>query len=274
MKQIQQKGKVIFAGAGPGDPELITVKAVRFLQEAEVIITDRLVSETILETYARKDALILHAGKQRGREGSTPQQVINELLVAYAQEGKLVLRLKGGDPTIFSNIFDELVSLVEHQIEYEIIPGITAATGAAAYAGIPLTARNYADALRILTLHRPELMNDKDWLDLAATEDTLVFYMSGINLDLLVEKLIEHGAGKEKFVSVIEQGTTPLQRVTTISILDFAVTEKGKSWISPTLVIVGKVAALQEQFSWLPQTESDQSYFSPLENTRKKEERA
>ena len=274
MKQVQQKGKVIFAGAGPGDPELITVKAVRFLSDADVIITDRLVSETILETYARKDALILHAGKQRGREGSTPQQVINELLVAYALEGKLVVRLKGGDPTIFSNILDELISLVNHQIEYEIIPGITAATGASAYAGIPLTARNYSNALRILTLHQPELINERDWQDLAATDDTLVFYMSGMNIDLLVEKLVKHGAGGEKHISVIEQATTPLQRVTTVSISDFEVTERGKNRISPTLVIVGKVAALQEQFQWLPQNGSDQSYFNPLENTKKKEERA
>jgi uroporphyrin-III C-methyltransferase/precorrin-2 dehydrogenase/sirohydrochlorin ferrochelatase/uroporphyrin-III C-methyltransferase len=274
MKQVLQKGKVIFAGAGPGDPELITVKAVRFLQKADVIITDRLVSETILETYARKDALILHAGKQQGREGSTPQQVINELLVAYSLEGKLVLRLKGGDPTIFSNILDELLSLVKYQIDYEIIPGITAATGAAAYAGIPLTARNYANALRILTLHKPELMEEKDWKDLAGTDDTLVFYMSATNLDLLVEKLIDHGASREKYISVIEQGTTPLQRVTTASLLNFVSERKGTDWISPTLVIVGKVAALQEQFQWLPQNGSDQSYFSPLESTKKKEERA
>jgi uroporphyrin-III C-methyltransferase/precorrin-2 dehydrogenase/sirohydrochlorin ferrochelatase/uroporphyrin-III C-methyltransferase len=274
MKQVQQKGKVIFAGAGPGDPELITVKAVRFLKDADVIITDRLVSEAILDRYARKDALILHAGKQRGREGSTPQQVINELLVTYALEGKLVLRLKGGDPTIFSNILDELLSLIKYQIEYEIIPGITAATGAAAYAGIPLTARNYAQAVRFLTLHKPGLINEKEWQDLADTDDSLVFYMSGTNIDQLIEKLIDHKAGAEKYVSVIEQATTPAQKVTTTSILDFAIGEKGKNWISPTLVIIGKVASLQEQFQWLPQNGSNESYFNPLDNTKKKEERA
>jgi uroporphyrin-III C-methyltransferase/precorrin-2 dehydrogenase/sirohydrochlorin ferrochelatase/uroporphyrin-III C-methyltransferase len=274
MKQILQKGKVIFAGAGPGDPELLTCKAARFLREADVIITDRLVSESILETFARKDALILHAGKQRDKEGSTPQQVINELLVGYALEGKLVVRLKGGDPTIFSNILDELQSLLKYQIDYEIIPGITAATGAAAYAGIPLTARNYADAIRILTLHKPELMNESDWKDLAKTDDTLVFYMSGINLDLLVENLTGHGISGEKFISIIEQATTPMQRVTTYPIQEFVAGKKQTRWISPTLVIIGKVAALQEQFQWRPQNESKESYFNSLENTKKKEERA
>ena len=274
MKQGLQKGKVIFAGAGPGDPELLTVKAARFLQEADVIITDRLVSDAVLESYARKDALILHAGKQRGKEGTTPQQVINELLVLYALEGKLVLRLKGGDPTIFSNILDELISLRNHQIEYEIIPGVTAATGAAAYAGIPLTARNLANGLRILTLHRPDVIDEKNWQDLATTNDTLVFYMSGINLDILMEKLVEYGVSGEKYISVIEQATTPMQKVTTGPILDFAVERKGTDWISPTLLVIGKVASLQEQFQWLPQHESGQSYFNPLEETRKKVERA
>ena len=274
MKQILQKGKVIFAGAGPGDPELLTVKAVRFLQKADVIITDRLVSETILETFAGKDALILHAGKQRGKDGSTPQEVINELLVSYALEGKLVVRLKGGDPTIFSNILDELSTLAKFHIDYEIIPGITAATGAAAYAGIPLTARHYANALRILTLYKPELMNERDWKNLAETDDTLVFYMSGINLDMLVENLIVHGMTYEKYISVIEQATTPFQRVTTYPIHDFPAARKGYEWISPTLVIIGRVAALQQQFEWLPRNESEQPYFNPLENGRKKEERA
>ena len=158
MSQKKNIHPVIFAGAGPGDPELITLKTVRHLQEAEVVITDRLVSETILETYVHPKALVLHAGKQRGREGSTPQHIINELLIDYALQGKKVIRLKGGDVSIFSNLLDELQALNKYSIPYEIVPGITAACGAAAYAGIPLTAREHAQAVRFLTLHRNEII--------------------------------------------------------------------------------------------------------------------
>ena len=170
---------VIFAGAGPGDPELITIKTVRHLQNAEVVITDRLVSDLILETYVNPRALVLHAGKQRNREGSTPQRIINELLVEYALQGKKVLRLKGGDVSVFSNLLDELQALNKYDIPYAIIPGVTAACGAAAYAGIPLTARNHAQAVRFLTLHKNEIISAGYWKELAQTEDTLVFYMSG-----------------------------------------------------------------------------------------------
>ena len=158
MNQTNTIHKVIFAGAGPGDPELITLKTVRHLKDAEVIITDRLVSELILETHGIPKALILHAGKQRKREGSTPQHIINELLVEYALQGKKVVRLKGGDVSVFSNLLDELQALNKYGIPYEIVPGITAACGAAAYAGIPLTARNHAQAVRFLTLHKNEII--------------------------------------------------------------------------------------------------------------------
>src|SRR5262245_53489741 len=131
--------KVIIAGAGPGDPDLVTVKTANWLQQADVVVTDRLVSRDILQRYVRKDAEIIYAGKQSRRAASTPQTTINQLLVTYAQQQKLVVRLKGGDVSIFSNVLDELSTLVEHGIPYEIIPGVTAATGAAAYAGIPLT---------------------------------------------------------------------------------------------------------------------------------------
>src|SRR5882762_6656398 len=178
MNHSKQIEKVIFAGAGPGDPELITLKTVRHLRNADVIITDRLVSETILDSYANPGALILHAGKQRRREGSTPQHIINELLVEYALQGKKVVRLKGGDVSVFSNLLDELQALNRYNIPYEIVPGITAASGAAAYAGIPLTARNHAQAVRFLTFHKNESIQSSYWKELAQTDDTLVFYMS------------------------------------------------------------------------------------------------
>jgi uroporphyrin-III C-methyltransferase len=274
VKQALNKGKVIFAGAGPGDPELLTLKAARFLKLADVIITDRLVSEQVLEDFVRKDALILHAGKQRDSEGSTPQQVINELLVEYANAGNLVVRLKGGDVSIFSNILDELRALVEHKIEYEIIPGVTAASGAAATAGIPLTARNHANAIRILTLYQSDLLEEKDWAGLASTDDTLVFYMSSGNLDDLVDNLLIHGIGEDKFISVIEQATTPLQHVSTAPIHEYALKIKGRNWVSPTLVIIGKVAGLQQQFEWLPNTKTEASYFGTIEKANKSEVRA
>lgn len=274
MKQTLNKGKVIFAGAGPGDPELLTLKAARFLKLADVVITDRLVSEQVLEGFVRKDALILHAGKQRDREGSTPQQVINELLVEYANAGNLVVRLKGGDVSIFSNILDELAALVEHKIEYEIIPGVTAASGAAATAGIPLTARNHANAIRFLTLYRSDLLGEKDWAGLATTDDTLVFYMSSGNLDDLVDNLLIHGIGEDKFISVIEQATTPMQHVSTAPVHEYSLKIKGRNWISPTLVIIGKVARLQQQFEWIPNAKTEASYFGTIEKASKSEARA
>jgi uroporphyrin-III C-methyltransferase len=274
MKQALHKGKVIFAGAGPGDPELLTLKAARFLQKADVVITDRLVSEQILEEFVGKDALVLHAGKQRNSEGSTPQEVINELLIEYASAGNLVVRLKGGDVSFFSNILDELKALVENKIEYEIIPGVTAASGAAAAAGIPLTARDHANAVRFLTLYKNDLLEEKDWAGLASTDDTLVFYMSSGNLDDLVDSLLIHGIGEEKFISVIEQATTPMQHVSTAPVHEYAHKIKGRNWISPTLVIIGKVARLQQQFEWIPNAHIEASYFRPIEKPNKSKARA
>ena len=159
-----------------------------------------------------KPALILHAGKQRNKEGSTPQHIINELLVEYALQGKKVVRLKGGDVSVFSNLLDELQALNKYEIPYEIIPGITAACGAAAYAGIPLTARNHSQAVRFLTLHKYGLIEPEYWKELAETEDTLVFYMSGDHSDELSDHLLEHGIKSDRFIAVIEQATTPCKK--------------------------------------------------------------
>ena len=149
---VRTVGKVIIAGAGCGDPELVTVKAARWLQKAEVVLTDRLVSNEIIQQYVSDTAEVIYVGKQCRRGFSTPQETINEMMKEYALQGKLVVRLKGGDVSLFSNILDELQVLADNKIPYEIIPGITAATGAAAYAGIPLTARGHATAVRLLTL--------------------------------------------------------------------------------------------------------------------------
>lgn len=272
MNQNKQIQKVIFAGAGPGDPELITLKAVRHLQEADVVITDRLVGHAILETYVNKKALILHTGKQRRRQGSTPQHIINELLVEYALQGKKVVRLKGGDVSIFSNMLDELQALRKYEIPYEIIPGVTAACGAAASAGIPLTARNHAQGVRMLTLHKSETIQPAYWKELAATEDTLVFYMSGDTTDELVKKLIENGIHPDTSIAVIEQATTPVQKVFSSRIHVYENLYKNRQYVSPTLVIVGKVAGLHEELKWLPEMAfAGELYFKPITKNKEQE---
>lgn len=275
MNQNKPIQKVIIAGAGPGDPELITVKAARQLREAEVIITDRLVSDAILETYISPGTLVLHAGKQRKREGSTPQHIINELLVEYALQGKKVLRLKGGDVSVFSNLLDELQALNRYDIPYEIIPGITAASGAAAYSGIPLTARNYAQAVRFLTLHKNEIITPEYWKDLAKTEDTLVFYMSGYTTDELVKQLLLQDIHPETYIAVIEQATTPVQKVFNTRIHQYEREFGNRNYVSPTLIIIGKVAGLHQEFRWRPETEKEnQIYFKPVTKNKEQEVRA
>jgi uroporphyrin-III C-methyltransferase len=260
----KQTGKVILAGAGPGDPELLTIKVARYLQQADVVLTDRLVSEDILKTYVRPEAELVYVGKQCGRGASTPQETINELLVEYAAKGKLVVRLKGGDVSIFSNILDELEVLAEHAIPYEIVPGVTAALGAAAYAGIPLTARTYTTAVRFLTYYKSDVVTEDYWKELAATNDTLVFYMSSETLDGVVANLTKHNIDASKLLAVIEQATTPLQNVHVTNIYEYDQQLKGKKFISPSLVIIGKVVALHEQFRWLANSNSREDYFKPV----------
>ena len=257
-------GKVILAGAGPGDPELITVKAARYLQLADVVLADRLVSEEILHEYVKPDAEIVYVGKQCRRGVSTPQATINELMVQFASEGKLVVRLKGGDVSIFSNIMDELETVVSNNIAYEIVPGVTAALGAAAYAGIPLTARGYSTAVRLLTYYKSDVVTNRYWKELAETTDTLVFYMSSETLDMLVGKLVENNISKDKLLAVIEQATTPLQNVHICNLYEYEEKLQGRSFISPSLVVIGKVVALHKQFSWLQNSNSSKYYFKPV----------
>ena len=265
MKQIN--GKLVIAGAGPGDPDLLTVKSVRYLQQADVVLTDRLVSDDILTRYANPKAEIIHVGKQCRRGISTPQQTINELIVYHCLLGKLVVRLKGGDVSIFSNILDELETVFSNNIPYEIIPGVTAALGAAAYAGIPLTARGYATSVRFLTYYKSDIVTDAYWKELANTEDTLVFYMSSETLDKVVEKLTANNIHEDKLLAVVEQATTPLQNVNVSNLYDYKNKLKGKKYISPSLVIIGKVVSLHEQFAWINNSNSSEYYFKPM-NTR------
>jgi len=264
MKQIN--GKLVIAGAGPGDPELLTVKSARHLQQADVVLTDRLVSDEILTRYVNPNAEIIHVGKQCMRGISTPQQTINELIVYHCLLGKLVVRLKGGDVSIFSNILDELETVVSNNIPYEIIPGVTAALGAAATAGIPLTARGYATSVRFLTYYKSDIVTDAYWKELANTEDTLVFYMSSETLDEVVEKLTANNIHEDKLLAVVEQATTPLQNVHVSNLYNYKNKLKGQKYISPSLVIIGKVVSLHEQFAWLNNSNSSEYYFKPMKS--------
>lgn len=257
MSAEANKGKVIIAGAGPGDPELVTLKTLRYLQEADVVLADRLVSAEILNCYVNPRAEIIYVGKQCRKGASTPQATINELMVEHAAADKLVVRLKGGDVSIFSNVLDELETLVSNNISYEIIPGVTAAMGAAAYAGIPLTARGYATAVRFVTYYRSDVVTDEYWKELANTNDTLVFYMSAETLGSVVKNLLLHGIAADKKLAVIGQATTPEQKVKTYNLIDF----EEEEYISPTIAIIGKVVELGEKFSWIKNNENPKEYF-------------
>lgn len=257
------KGKVIIAGAGPGDPGLITIKTACALQQADVILTDRLVNREIIEQFAKPGSQVIEVGKQGGKLHSTPQETINQLLVKYAATANLVVRLKGGDVSVFANVLDELETLVLHQIPFEIIPGITAASGAAAYTGIPLTARNYSTSVRFLTYYHSEVIPQKVWKQLARTEDTLVFYMSAQSLHELSAQLIRHGMDAAIPLAIVEQATTAAQRVHLMRI-DEAQKMNVEEVRTPALMIIGKVAALHEQFRWFNATDALANPFHEL----------
>ncbi|SHL29814.1 uroporphyrin-III C-methyltransferase / precorrin-2 dehydrogenase / sirohydrochlorin ferrochelatase [Chryseobacterium carnipullorum] len=266
MKEFNCTPKVYLVGAGPGDPDLITIKAVKAIAAADIILCDRLVSPEILERYANKNTDIIYVGKECSKNASTPQSRINALIVEYASQGKTVVRLKGGDISFFSNVLDELKALKEHHLTFEIIPGITAASGAAAYAGIPLTARGYATSVRFLTYYKTEILSDAYWKELGTSEDTLVFYMSKGNLNGLVDKFLALGTSEDKKIAVIEQATTPYQKIYTSSFEDFHENLGKKDFVSPSLVVIGKVVTLHDEFSWLETPIQEGIYFKSVTN--------
>lgn len=264
---IVNKGKVILAGAGPGDPDLISVKALKYLQIADVVLTDRLVSPVLIEENARKDAHVIYVGKQCSKGIHTPQKDINELIVEFALLGKLVLRLKGGDASLFSNILDELEILQQNNISYEIVPGISAAFGAAAYTGIPLTAREHSRGVRFLTLYDLKNVAPKLWQDWATTDDTLVFYMSGQRLENLTTILSEEGINPSKGIAVVQQATTPFQKTTVFTFEELKNKKSPDFEFVPTIIIVGNVVNLHKQFNWFEEKNTTESYFDNHKNT-------
>jgi len=242
------KGEVYLVGAGPGDPELLTLKALRLMQQADVVIYDRLVSPVIME-LCRRDATKIYVGKARSNH-AVPQEGINALLVEYASKGQRVCRLKGGDPFIFGRGGEEIQELFAAGVPFQVVPGITAASGCSAYAGIPLTHRDYAQSVRFLTGHLKEGSPELPWDELVYQNQTLVLYMGLVGLEKICEKLIEHGQRPDMPVALISKGTTPEQKVLVGSLADIASKVEENHIQAPTLTIIGDVVSLREQLQW------------------------
>lgn len=242
------RGSVALVGAGPGDPELLTLKALRLIQEADTIIHDALVDARILD-YARRDAEFIDVAKRGGR-CSTPQLRINNLMLEHAQAGRRVVRLKGGDPMVFGRGGEELEFLRGQGIDYAVVPGVTAAAGCAAYAGIPLTHRDHAHSVHLITAHGKNSIDRLDWASLARRQQTLALYMAVARLPEVQESLLAHGQLGSTPVAIVENGARPDQRVLTgrlDRLHDLAVRH---SVASPAMVYVGEVARLADELGW------------------------
>ncbi len=244
----QPRGEVYLVGAGPGDPDLLTFRALRLMQKADIVLYDNLVSKPIVE-MTRRDATRIFVGKRRNNH-TLPQEEINILLVRLAQEGKRVLRLKGGDPFIFGRGGEEIDTLAAHGIAFQVVPGITAASGVAAYAGIPLTHRDHAQSCIFVTGHLKDGTTQLDWEHLARPNQTVVFYMGLHGVDTICAQLIAHGLPQSTPAAIVQQGTTQNQRVfagTLATLPGIVQIEKPKP---PTLIIVGGVVTLREKLRW------------------------
>jgi len=245
------KGKVYLIGGGPGDPELLTLKAHRILTQADVVLYDRLVGDRIIALIPAT-AEALYVGKAKSKH-SLPQEDINVLLCEKANEGKCVVRLKGGDPFIFGRGGEEIEELVDAGVSFEVVPGVTAAAGCAAYAGIPLTHRDYAQSVRFVTGHLKDGSTDLPWDELVHPAQTLVIYMGLTGLAETSAKLIEHGMALTMPVAVVERGTTPEQRVFTSTIEHISQVVLDNEVKSPSLLIIGEVVQLQKRLAWFKQ---------------------
>lgn len=241
-------GKVYLVGAGPGDPDLLTMKAHRLLLAADVVLYDRLVGEQIIAMIPEA-AEKLYVGKAKSLH-SLPQDQINQLLASKAKEGKVVVRLKGGDPFIFGRGGEELEELVMEGVSFEVVPGVTAAAGCAAYAGIPLTHRDYAQSVRFLTGHLKDGTTDLPWDELVHPSQTLVIYMGLTGLESIRQSLIRFGMRPSMPVAIVEKGTSIEQRVFTSTMKDVHQMALDNEVKSPALLIIGEVVALQDKLSW------------------------
>ncbi|KGD65878.1 uroporphyrin-III C-methyltransferase [Alcanivorax nanhaiticus] len=242
------RGEVYLVGAGPGDPDLLTFRALRLLQKADVVLYDRLVGKGIVD-LARRDAELVYVGKARDKH-ALPQDNINELLVHYAKQGKKVCRLKGGDPFIFGRGGEEIDLIVQEGIDFQVVPGITAASGCAAYGGIPLTHRDHAQSVRFVTGHRKDGTVTLDWEHLVSETETVVFYMGLVGLRQICEQLMAHGRKGDTPIALVSRGTTDLQEVITGTLETLADDIEGREIHAPTLIIVGSVVSLHPKFGW------------------------
>tara|TARA_B110000908_G_scaffold148892_1_gene181752 strand:- start:361 stop:1569 length:1209 start_codon:yes stop_codon:yes gene_type:complete len=241
-------GEVYLVGSGPGDPDLLTLRALRLMHKADVVLYDRLVSPEIL-LKLRPDAQKIYVGK-RSADHAVPQETINEMLARLAKEGNRVLRLKGGDPFIFGRGGEELESLAAAGIPFQIVPGITAASGCASYAGIPLTHRDYSQSVRFLTGHTKDGRVPLEWDILVKEQQTLVFYMGLAGLPHICDQLLKHGMSSTTPVAVIQQGTTQTQKVVVGNLDRIADMALEKEIEAPTIIIIGEVVKLQKSLSW------------------------
>ena len=242
-------GEVYLVGAGPGDPDLLTFKALRLIQQADVVLYDRLVSKGVME-LVRRDSELIYVGKKGGSDKSTKQVDINDQLVELAKSGKRVCRLKGGDPFIFGRGGEEIESLSEHGIPFQVVPGITAASGCSSYAGIPLTHRDYSQSCRFVTAHLKNGTTNLPWEEFIIDQQTIVFYMALSGANYICEKLMEYGMDKDMPIAIIEKGTMPEQKVYISSLIELPDLLEREDIHAPTLMIVGEVVKLNEKLNW------------------------
>jgi uroporphyrin-III C-methyltransferase/precorrin-2 dehydrogenase/sirohydrochlorin ferrochelatase len=242
------QGEVYLVGAGPGDPDLLTFRALRLMQKADVVVYDRLVSDPIMD-LVRRDAEKHYVGKERDKH-AVQQEDINQCLVRLAREGKRVLRLKGGDPFVFGRGGEEISTLMDEGVNFQVVPGITAAAGCAAYSGIPLTHRDFAQAVIFVTGHLKDGTVNLNWEMLAHEHQTVVFYMGLHGVHCICEKLTEHGRSGSTPVALVERGTTPQQKVYIGTLNSLPKMVKDNDVKPPTLIIVGEVVKMHEKLRW------------------------